>query len=222
MCRLALVTLLALAVSAPAALADTVTGAALTGSSPYRALVEVNAHSGPGGEQANGSVRIDICPLGPCSTRASQWGGSVSCLNVQGNRAVIGLYGTVVDVAFTGLVRLRGFLEVVDNGSPGVGKDTLTFESHSVEVFFNPSADVPLTACPASLAPNTALGISGPLPAPPSATDPLYAAWSDIAQDFVVTDTHPLPTSKDQCKNGGWRNYPGFKNQGDCVSFVAA
>jgi DNA-binding beta-propeller fold protein YncE len=29
-----------------------------------------------------------------------------------------------------------------------------------------------------------------------------------------------LPTSKDQCKNGGWRNFPGFKNQGDCVSFV--
>jgi hypothetical protein len=31
----------------------------------------------------------------------------------------------------------------------------------------------------------------------------------------------PFPTSKDQCKNGGWRNYPGFRNQGDCVSFVA-
>jgi hypothetical protein len=28
------------------------------------------------------------------------------------------------------------------------------------------------------------------------------------------------PTSKDQCKHGGWRDYPGFKNQGDCVSFV--
>jgi hypothetical protein len=29
------------------------------------------------------------------------------------------------------------------------------------------------------------------------------------------------PTSKDQCKNGGWRTYGVFKNQGDCVSFVA-
>lgn len=29
------------------------------------------------------------------------------------------------------------------------------------------------------------------------------------------------PTSKDQCKDGGWRNYGVFKNQGDCVSFVA-
>jgi hypothetical protein len=31
------------------------------------------------------------------------------------------------------------------------------------------------------------------------------------------------PTNKDQCKNGGWQtfNTPKFKNQGDCVSFVA-
>jgi hypothetical protein len=30
-----------------------------------------------------------------------------------------------------------------------------------------------------------------------------------------------LPTSKDQCKNGGWNTFGMFKNQGDCVSFVA-
>jgi hypothetical protein len=30
-----------------------------------------------------------------------------------------------------------------------------------------------------------------------------------------------LPTSKDQCKKDGWKNYGIFKNQGDCVSFVA-
>jgi hypothetical protein len=29
-----------------------------------------------------------------------------------------------------------------------------------------------------------------------------------------------LPTSTDQCKNGGWRNFPQFKNQGQCVTFV--
>jgi hypothetical protein len=37
----------------------------------------------------------------------------------------------------------------------------------------------------------------------------------------TVFDAPALPTSKDQCKNGGWRDFPGFKNQGDCVSFVA-
>jgi len=29
------------------------------------------------------------------------------------------------------------------------------------------------------------------------------------------------PTSKDQCKDGGWRNFPcGFKNQGQCIGYV--
>jgi hypothetical protein len=42
-----------------------------------------------------------------------------------------------------------------------------------------------------------------------------------IEQNFTVTDAHKLPTSKNQCKSGGWRNYGIFKNQGDCVSFVA-
>lgn len=40
----------------------------------------------------------------------------------------------------------------------------------------------------------------------------------DTTYDFEATA--PRPTSKEQCKNGGWRNYsnPGFKNQGECVS----
>ena len=29
-----------------------------------------------------------------------------------------------------------------------------------------------------------------------------------------------VPTSKEQCKNGGWRNFPQFKNQGQCLTFV--
>ncbi len=28
------------------------------------------------------------------------------------------------------------------------------------------------------------------------------------------------PTTKQQCKDGGWQNYPQFKNQGQCVRFV--
>lgn len=39
--------------------------------------------------------------------------------------------------------------------------------------------------------------------------------------DITVVDAPPVPTSKDQCKNGGWRTFGAFRNQGDCVSFVA-
>jgi hypothetical protein len=33
----------------------------------------------------------------------------------------------------------------------------------------------------------------------------------------------PVPVDKNECKNGGWKTFTalGFKNQGDCVSFVA-
>jgi len=38
------------------------------------------------------------------------------------------------------------------------------------------------------------------------------------------TDVILSPTAKDQCKDGGWKNYEGadgpFKNQGDCIQFV--
>ena len=37
----------------------------------------------------------------------------------------------------------------------------------------------------------------------------------------TITYTIQLdPTTKDQCKNGGWRNFPQFKNQGQCIAFV--
>jgi hypothetical protein len=45
-----------------------------------------------------------------------------------------------------------------------------------------------------------------------------------LLEDFTSSLLEPVliaPTSKEQCKNGGWMNYPQFKNQGDCVSFVA-
>jgi FG-GAP repeat protein len=53
---------------------------------------------------------------------------------------------------------------------------------------------------------NTAL-IGGP-----GDTGGIGAAWP-----FAVN----LPTSADQCKDGGWKSFGVFKNQGDCVSYVA-
>jgi hypothetical protein len=55
--------------------------------------------------------------------------------------------------------------------------------------------------------------------------------FGDVTYDFEgpdadgdgIPDTAP-PTDKDQCKNDGWQafNNPTFKNQGDCVSYVAS
>jgi hypothetical protein len=48
-----------------------------------------------------------------------------------------------------------------------------------------------------------------------------YPPQPIISGDVIVTDAHPFPSSKDQCKNGGWQSFGVFKNQGECVSFVA-
>ena len=39
--------------------------------------------------------------------------------------------------------------------------------------------------------------------------------------DITVRDAPNVPASKQQCKHGDWRNFPDFKNEGQCVSFVA-
>jgi hypothetical protein len=60
------------------------------------------------------------------------------------------------------------------------------------------------------------------MPNPPaSCPEPSTGSASYTVQgDVDVHDAPSLPTSKDQCKNGGWRTYGIFKNQGDCVSSI--
>jgi hypothetical protein len=46
--------------------------------------------------------------------------------------------------------------------------------------------------------------------------------WTGYLPAFTVTASPALPTNKDQCKKDGWKAFGStFKNQGDCVSFVA-
>ena len=41
------------------------------------------------------------------------------------------------------------------------------------------------------------------------------------AAEVATAATH-LPTSVEECQGGGWRDFGVFKNQGDCVAFVAS
>jgi hypothetical protein len=119
-----------------------------------------------------------------------------TCLNVSGNTAVDGW--RFVDGPTVG----QGFIsEVHDNGSPvnGVPVDTTIYNGYL------PTAP---TSCPA------------PGDPPPSGFTSV-GAGPLTSGDVTVTDAPALPTRKDQCKNGGWRTFGVFKNQGDCVSFVA-
>jgi hypothetical protein len=46
----------------------------------------------------------------------------------------------------------------------------------------------------------------------------------NISVNGEVVGDSAKPTSKDQCKNGGWMNFqdPSFRNQGQCVSYVVS
>jgi hypothetical protein len=78
---------------------------------------------------------------------------------------------------------------------------------------------------PASLAPTT---ISFDLSAFAGTTVRIRFAAVDnqgflqaSTDDVAISSRRLPPTSRGQCKNGGWRDFGLFKNQGDCVSFVA-
>jgi hypothetical protein len=57
-------------------------------------------------------------------------------------------------------------------------------------------------------------------------TENIDAFVFGTADGTTIYDFEPLssPTDKESCKNGGWMtfNNPTFKNQGECVSTVAA
>jgi hypothetical protein len=134
--------------------------------------IEINATSGPSGENPTGQIRANAFGL-------IQLGGPVFCLAVSGNTATINFED-----------RIGGFgiltVQVVD-GQPD------TFDA------------VPAGRAPTDCSPLPPSGLGGPV----------------IGGDITVVDAPAVPTLKDQCTNGGWRNYGAtFKNQGQCVAFV--
>jgi hypothetical protein len=61
---------------------------------------------------------------------------------------------------------------------------------------------------------------------PPSDTigTPGQVTLDNFSVNNDVVGSSTVPTSKDECKNGGWTNFqdPSFKNQGQCVSYVVS
>jgi hypothetical protein len=139
-------------------------------------VIDLNATSGPSGENPTGQVRFDV-PALPVSV-----GGPVTCLAVSGNTAIINVQDQINPLPDVVTV------EVVDD-------EPDTFDANTV--FGRAPTDC------------------SPLPSPSPGGGPLSSG------NITVTDAPPLPTSQEQCKDGGWHTYGVFENQGDCVSFVA-
>ena len=144
--------------------------------------IQVDAHSGPSGENPGGFASfhtiVQIQVMGHTGDVDVPISGPVTCLNVTGNAAVINIDAT----AFSSFPLGVREIELVDNG--GSGSDLFGLPSSSP------------TDCSGGIA--SAVPLDG---------------------RAVVFDAKPLPTTRDQCKDGGWQQF-GFKNQGQCVAFV--
>jgi hypothetical protein len=62
-------------------------------------------------------------------------------------------------------------------------------------------------------------------PVPPTCPPPPFDGTAIptlpiVTGDVTVHDALAMPTQPWQCKNGGWHNFPQFKNQGQCIAFV--
>jgi hypothetical protein len=133
---------------------------------------EIDARSGPGGENPTGHVSfIGSIP------NSIIFDGPVTCLSVNGNMA-------------------------------GLNVSTSQFGTVGMQITDSPTGDL-IRAIPIPEgAPCSPLGFA--------------VDFTLVSGDIAVADNAPiLPTSREQCQNGGWRSYGVFKNQGDCVSFVA-
>jgi hypothetical protein len=122
--------------------------------------------------------------------------GSVSCLLVSGNQATVG----VNFAASTQDVPARAALIFLEDNGP-VASDRFAAQDL-------PAGGAP-TTCPAGPPAGVTLGpaFPGPNVAP---GDP----------GVLITDVQTGPTDKEQCKHGGFSQF-GFRNQGQCIAFVA-
>jgi hypothetical protein len=114
----------------------------------------------------------------------------------------------------------------INTGAGGCGQATPCTWSQIVTAFPNATIEEGVNCgpggikvpCPGSLGVNQGSGNAGII----SNVDALTVSVNGSETTF---DFEPAisPQSKDDCKKGGWQNSnsPVFKNQGDCVSYVA-
>jgi hypothetical protein len=170
----------------------------------FRLLLDVGIASGPGGENPTGAVTVS--DLGPTPGGTSYVAAAATCLSVSGRVAIVGVTGSRQRYGSASPhTQIAGLIRIVDGGGPNSGADTFQFAL----------TEGPLSGPPGP-GPTTCSTFPGTFP-----NGGGIQSFTNQTGDVVVTDARPLPTSKNQCKNGGWRAYGVFKNQGDCVSFVA-
>ena len=168
-------------------------------------MLNVDVESGAAGENPVGTVSWQDLGLTPGGTAYSETRGT--CLSVSGRVAIVGVTGSRETFGATPRqMPVAGLVRIVDSGGQDAGADRFEFAIQT-----GPENGPPLPG------PTTCSAFPGPFPT----GDFRFPSFTNETGNVIVTDVRPLPTTKDQCKNGGWRSFGVFKNQGNCVSFIA-
>lgn len=93
----------------------------------------------------------------------------------------------------------------------------VTRDGSGVTIKVDGVLDADAVGPPADINPSVPFGVDNSPCIGVDGTQPMQGNIDEIN----VTRGSPTPTSTEQCKKGGWQAYGVFKNQGDCVSFVA-
>lgn len=159
----------------------------------------VVARSGPDGSAATGTFSFHFG-----GGNGPTWSGGVTCLSVDGNRAAVGVDGSLAANGRT--YPFVGFIFLVDGGAPEPLPPFSppwpwpgTFDPPDTMEFRELASGTAPTACPS--------------PASPPPGSELSPFTPVLSNDVTVTDS----PSKEQCKRGGWAAF-GFRNQGQCVA----
>jgi hypothetical protein len=163
----------------------------------------VDVRSGPSGQSPAGTFTYDILDS---HFQGSFLDARVTCLDVRGRRAVLGVAGTIRlsgSVFFPEPPRApfpaASYVFFADNGAyPGGGVEAVV-DAMAPPDLTGPVSPTPLTGC---------AGATVPEPLAPN-----------VIGEVTVLDAPAVPQSKDDCMHGGFDRF-GFANQGRCVASV--
>lgn len=126
-------------------------------------------------------------------------GGSIATGELSGLQPGV-VYGAQLEISNFGTLYIPS-IQPDSAGEYFIGSVPLTYPlTVSIVVYLNPDQDYVQD-------PGEATVLQGTV----RAEQPCHAPITLVAR----------PTTKEQCKDGGWRTYSVFKNQGDCVSYIA-
>jgi hypothetical protein len=179
------------------------------GISSFGASADVEAQSGPTGRNPSGT--FSAAEMWSVHTHSRIENATVTCLKVEGNKAMVGGYGTVTGWS-------DDLWDPDDPFKTGYYSTPTTFQLYVEDNTDRQHWEDPAWDGPFDM---VEWGFSDAGPASCASVSPtmLSNGFELYIGNAVVHDAPSVPQTAAACKSGGYSAF-GFKNQGQCVAFV--